>query len=434
MRATAEQPAISDPDAGHMAGEAVRMPRRAWVVWGVGALCYFTALFHRASLGVAAPQALERFSAGPAVLSLFSALQLGVYLALQVPSGLLADRLGPRRVITGGMFALAVGSAVFGLSGSLLGGIAGRMLIGFGDAFMFTNVLRLAAHWFPAERFGKIASLTGLVGGLGQLVSTVPLSAALYGLGWVPTFVGAAVLTGMLALLAVGVVRDRPSGVVSVGPAAADEDEGAEGVGQALRTVWAQRGTRHSFWVHFVLMAQFVAVTTLWGPPWLTRAQGYSGADAGTLVLVCVLAFLVSSWLAGQYLAGRARRREKGTLWLSTAVALAWSVIVVWPGALPGPVLVAVLVVVGLGGGGAMLAFDGARSANAAHRSGTASGVVNMGGFLAAVLIQLGVGGVLQVSAGLPAVESYRWAFVAVLVLVVGGTVGQLVRRAPRAV
>ena len=61
----------------------------------MGAACYFIALFHRASLGVAAPEALVRFSAGPAVLSLFTALQLGVYLLLQVPSGLLADRLGP---------------------------------------------------------------------------------------------------------------------------------------------------------------------------------------------------------------------------------------------------------------------------------------------------------------------------------------------------
>ncbi|MDR7299836.1 MFS transporter [Haloactinomyces albus] len=400
------------------------------MVWGLGVLCYFAALFHRASLGVAAPQALERFSAGPAVLSLFSALQLGVYLALQVPSGLLADRLGPRKVITGGMIALAVGSAVFGFSGSLLGGIAGRMLIGFGDAFMFTNVLRLVAHWFPANRFGKIAALTGLVGGLGQVMATVPLSAALYDLGWEPTFVGAAALTAVLALGAAGIIRNRPSDTVT-----GDEPAGnnpAERIGQALRTVWAQRGTRHSFWVHFVLMGQFVAVTALWGPPWLTRAQGYGSADAGTLVLVCVLGFLAGSWLAGQYVAGRPRRRQACTLWMSSAVAATWMVIIGWPGVLPLPLLMMVLIVLGAGGGAAMLAFDGARSANAAHRSGTASGVVNMGGFTAAVLIQLGVGGLLRMVGELSAVDAYRWGFVPVLVLVIAGTVGQWVRRLPR--
>ncbi|RCW46014.1 sugar phosphate permease [Halopolyspora algeriensis] len=430
MRATAEEVIPAGPDAaGRALNRAVRSWRGAWVVWGLAALCYFTSLFHRASLGVAAPQALERFSAGPAVLSLFSALQLGVYLALQVPSGLLADRLGPRRVITGGMAALAAGSVVFGLSGSLLGGIAGRMLIGFGDAFMFTNVLRLAAHWFPPRRFGRIAALTGLVGGFGQVVATVPLSAALYGLGWVPTFVGAAAVTAVLAGVAAAIIRDRPS------VDAARESGGyepAEGIGQALRTVWAQRGTRHSFWVHFVLMGQFVAVTALWGPPWLTRAQGYSSADAGMLVLVCVLGFLAGSWLAAQYVAGRPQRREGGTLVVSSVVVLAWGLVIGWPGALPLPLLLGVLIVIGAGGGAAMLAFDGARAANAAHRSGAASGVVNMGGFTAAVLIQLGVGGVLRMVGEVPAVQAYRWGFVPVLVLLAAGTVAQWLRCARR--
>ncbi|GAA0530135.1 MFS transporter [Saccharopolyspora subtropica] len=390
----------------------------AWLIWGVGALCYCTAMFHRAGLGVAAPEAIQRFGAGPAVLSLFSALQLGVYLALQVPSGLLADRLGPRKVITGGMAALAAGSAVFALSGSILGGIAGRMLIGFGDAFMFTNVLRLAAHWFPPHRYGRVAAITGLAGGLGQVASTLPLGLALHGLGWVPTFVGAAVLTGALAVLAAVVIRDRAE---PAEPAA----QPREPIGRTLRHVTAQRGTRHAFWVHFVLMAQFLAMTTLWGGPWLTAAQGRGTTEVGSLLLVSVVGFIAGSWFAGQYVAGRPLRRDRYTLGLSAAVVAVWALLVGWPGMLPTPVLVVALVVIGAGGGGAMLAFDAARLANAEHRSGTASGVVNMGGFTAAVLIQLLVGGVLQAVAFLPAALAYRWAFAPVLMLLVAGVLAQ---------
>lgn len=416
--------AAAEPAEGE--AERTRSLRGAWIVWGLGALCYFVALFHRASLGVAAPEALQRFSGGPAVLALFSALQLGVYLALQVPSGLLADRLGPRKVITGGMLALAVGSVVFGISGSVLGGLAGRVLIGFGDAFMFTNVLRLAAQWFPADRFGKIAALTGLAGGAGQLVSTVPLSGALHGLGWVPTFLGAGAITAVLAVLAAGVIRDRPAV-----PAEPTHGGAGEGIGHALRNVVAQRGTKHSFWVHFVLMAQFLAVTTLWGSPWLTESQGYTSAEAGMLLLVCVIGFIGGSWFAGQYVAGRQSRRESFTWWLSWAIVGMWALIVAWPGVFPGPVLLAVLVVIGVGGGAAMLAFDGGRAANAVHRSGTVSGVVNMGGFSAAVLIQILVGVVLQLVGRLPAEAAYRWAFVPVLVLLVLGSVAQSMVRSP---
>ncbi|WP_243787790.1 MFS transporter [Saccharopolyspora gloriosae] len=402
-------------------------PRGAWLVWGVGAACYFVALFHRASLGVAAPDALVRFSAGPGVLALFSALQLGVYLVLQVPSGLLADRLGPRRVITGGVVALAVGSAVFAVSGSILGGVTGRVLIGIGDAFMFTNVLRVAAQWFPAERYGRVAALTGLVGGLGQVLSTVPLTSALHGLGWMPTFLGAAALTAVLAVVAAGVIRDQPAGRV------AEAAEGAaERIGRTLRLVVAQRGTKHAFWVHFVLLSQFLAITTLWGAPWLTGAQGVAGGTAGALLLVSAVGFILGSLVASQWIAGRPRRRERYTLAMSVLVVVAWSLIVAWPGVLSAPVLVIVLGVLGFGGGAAMLAFDGAREANAVHRSGAASGVVNMGGFLAAVLIQVFVGAVLEVVSELPAVAAYRWAFVPVVVLLVVGTGGQWLCRSVR--
>ncbi|WP_263253879.1 MFS transporter [Saccharopolyspora rosea] len=413
--AVSAEPAQQDP------GRQRRSAVLAWVVWGVGALCYFAALFHRASLGVAAPEALQRFHTGPAILALFSALQLGVYLALQVPSGLLADRLGPRKVITGGVLALAAGSAVFGFSASVVGGIVGRMLIGFGDAFMFTNVLRLAAHWFPPHRFGKVAAITGLAGGLGQVVSTLPLGMALDGLGWLPTFLGAAAVTAALAVAAAAVIRDQPA---HTSAHTRDEPAPVERVRHTLREVVAQRGTKHSFWTHFVLMAQFLAVTTLWGSPWLTQSQGRS--DVGTLLLLSVVGFIVGSWFAGQYIAGRHVRREWYTFGLSCVVALVWAVMVGWPGVLPTPVLVAALVLIGFGGGAAMLAFDGARAANSAHRSGTATGVVNMGGFTAAVLIQLLVGLVLQAVSWLPAGQAYRWAFAPVLALLVIGTVAQL--------
>ncbi|MFR9731596.1 MFS transporter [Saccharopolyspora sp. MS10] len=394
--------------------------RGAWLVWGVGAACYFVALFHRASLGVAAPDALVRFSAGPGVLALFSALQFGVYLVLQVPSGLLADRLGPRRVITGGVVALAVGSAVFAVSGSVLGGMTGRVLIGIGDAFMFTNVLRLAAVWFPVGRYGRVAAWTGLIGGLGQVLSTVPLTSALRGWGWAPTFLGAAGVTAVLALVAAGVIRDRPAGAITEVPGGEREP-----IGRTLRVVVAQRGTRRSFWVHFVLLSQFLALTTLWGAPWLTGAQGVGAGEVGQLLLVAVAGFIAGSLVASQWIAGRPRRRERCTLGMSVLVVLVWALLVGWPGVLPGPLLVVVPALLGLAGGAAMLAFDGAREANAVHRSGAASGVVNMGGFLAAVLVQVLVGAVLEVVSSLPAAEAYRWAFVPVVVLLAVGTAGQ---------
>jgi MFS family permease len=121
-------------------------------VWGFAAGLYFVAVFHRMVLGVAALEAERRYHVGAGALSAFTAVQLGVYLAMQVPVGLAADRVGPRRSLAAGMGAIAVGEAIFALSGTLGAGLAGRALIGLGDAFVFVNVLRVAHTWFDPSR------------------------------------------------------------------------------------------------------------------------------------------------------------------------------------------------------------------------------------------------------------------------------------------
>src|SRR4051812_6031183 len=254
--------------------------RSAWVVWGFAAGLYFVAVFHRMVLGVAALEAERRYHVGAGALSAFTAVQLGVYLAMQVPVGLAADRIGPRRSLAAGMGAIAVGEAVFARGGPPGAGLAGRALIGLGDAFVFVNVLRVAHTWFPPSRAALLPALTSLLGALGQLLTTVPAHLALDGFGWTATFAGAAALTAVLAAGALGVVRDTP-----VASAAADEPRpDHDRVLATLRSAWRQRRTRLGFWAHFGLMTPFVTMTALWGYPWLVEAQGIPRATAASWV------------------------------------------------------------------------------------------------------------------------------------------------------
>ena len=74
--------------------------RAAWAAWGLAVSAYFVAVFHRTSLGVASLEAERRFHTGPSVLATFVAAQLAVYAGLQIPTGAMADRFGPRRMLT----------------------------------------------------------------------------------------------------------------------------------------------------------------------------------------------------------------------------------------------------------------------------------------------------------------------------------------------
>src|SRR4051812_49876530 len=114
--------------------------RRAWLMWALGLSAYCIAVFHRASVGVAGPLAQQRFGATAAVLSLFLVLQLAVYAGLQVPVGVLLDRVGSRRMIVGGAVAMGIGQMVLASSHLVALAVLGRVLVGPGGAMTFTSV------------------------------------------------------------------------------------------------------------------------------------------------------------------------------------------------------------------------------------------------------------------------------------------------------
>jgi MFS family permease len=360
------------------------------------------------SLGVASLDAGERFGVSTSAIALLSTVQLAVYLVMQIPAGLLADRLGPRRSLTLGLLAMGAGELLFAFSPALGPAIAGRALVGAGDACMFLNVLRVAAHWLPPRRYALAAALTAACGAFGQLLSTAPLSAALTDLGWTPTFAVSGVLTAVLAILAVNRLQDRPDGATAPTHAA---------IGPTLRRAWRAPETRHGLWVHFALMAPFVTLTGLWAFPYLVEDQGLGRGTAALLLAAAVLAFGVTAPAMGAF-AGRLPHRRGA---LASAAALATvagiALLLGWPGGHPPLALIAaVLCMSGVGGAASMLAFDLAREGSPGA-GGSVSGMVNLGGFGAAIVGQSAIG--LLVSVHL----DYRVALTPLLALAAWGAV-----------
>ncbi|MET0887091.1 MAG: MFS transporter, partial [Mycetocola sp.] len=110
---------------------------KSWLVFWVGVLAYIAAVMQRSTLGVAGVSAVERFDATASALSTLAVLQLVVYAAMQVPVGVLIDRLGPRVLITAGLSLLIAGQVVLAYSPSISVAVLGRILVGAGDAAIF---------------------------------------------------------------------------------------------------------------------------------------------------------------------------------------------------------------------------------------------------------------------------------------------------------
>ena len=177
------------------------LARRPLVIWGVGVGVYLLAVFHRTSLGVAGPQAAQRLDLSAGQLSTFVMLQLGVYAAMQVPTGILVDRFGPRRMLLVATLIMGTAQLMFSQVESYPLALVARGLLGCGDAMTYISVLRLVAGWFPARRYPVMVTLTSVVGMAGNVVATVPLTFMLADLGWGPTFAIAGGLSLAYALL-----------------------------------------------------------------------------------------------------------------------------------------------------------------------------------------------------------------------------------------
>jgi MFS family permease len=316
--------------------------------------------------------------------------------------------------------------------------LAGRVLVGAGDALTFVSVVRLVPAWFAVRRVPLLTQLTGSIGQLGQVISAVPLVALLHAAGWRTTFLSVAAV-GVVATIAVlAVVRDAPGTTVprrSRTPRGAHEHRGPHEHG-ALRAVLREPAVRLAFWIHFSGQFSNHVVVLLWGFAFFVEGQGRTAAEASGLLTLNVVAAVVAGPVIG-LLAGRHPRARFGmALGTSVAIGLAWLAVVLPSGPVSLAVLGVFVVVVGVGGPMSLVAFDVARSRVPAPRLGTATGFVNTGGFVGAFATMLVVGLVLDRVTGGAAVrdlDAFRSAFAWVAVPWVVGVLGMLLgRRAVR--
>ncbi|OZC97548.1 MFS transporter [Rhodococcus sp. 06-235-1A] len=370
--------------------------RTVWVVWGVGVFAYIVGVLHRTSFGVAGLSAADRFSVSPSLLSSFVVLQVIVYATMQIPAGVLLDRIGSRRMIAAGALIMASAQITLALTESLPVAVAARAFVGVGDALTFISVLRLVPLWFTPRRVPIVSQLTGLLGQLGQVLSAVPFLILLNGPGWTFAF-GSAAALGLLALvLVLALVRDRPS-------------DGAEPVFEptslrqtltSIAEVWRRPGTRLGFFSHMGTQFSITVFALLWGVPYLTSAQGLSAATAGALLTVSVAAAVVSGIVVGLLTGRYPMRRSWLVLAIMVSNAAMWAIVLALPGPAPLWLLVLLVVVISVGGPGSVIGFDLARTFNPSANLGTAQGMVNIGGFLASLLVIAGIGWILDAMGG----------------------------------
>lgn len=383
--------------------------RSAYTVWLVALAIYFLAVFHRSSLAVAGLLATERFDISASQLASFAMLQLLVYAGMQIPVGLLVDRFGPRSVLLVGAVILSGAQTAFALAESYPAALVARFFVGLGDAMTFICVIRLLASWFAPRRIPLMTQLTGTFGQLGTVVATVPMTWALGTFGWTRSYATTASLGVVLAVVGLFLLRDAPGrrhvrGSLMSGSV----------IRASLAASWAHPGTRLGFWVHFTAQCSATTMALLWGYPFLVRGEGRSSTEAGLLLSLIVLSHVISGPVLGWLASRHPWHRSSMVLVVVGAIVASWTVVLAWPGEAPLPVLVVLVLVIGVGGPASVVGFDLGRTSNPAERLASATGIINVAGFVASLWLVIAVGLVLDWHSSGAGVDytpgDFRWA------------------------
>ncbi|MBI4292575.1 MAG: MFS transporter [Betaproteobacteria bacterium] len=377
-----------------------RIRRLRWTAYVLGATAFVLAYFHRLAPAAIAGELQRAFDTSGTTLGVLAAAYFYVYFAMQVPSGVLADTWGPRRLFTAGALVAGAGSIIFGLAGTLEVAIAGRLLVGLGVSVAFISVLKLTAAWFSERQFATVTGLLMFIGNMGGLLSAAPLAWIVGFTSWRNVFVAAGALSLGLAALIWALLRDNPR---NLGLPTLNEIEGRpeppphtshwlEGLGVVLRN----RLTWPGFFMNLGLVGSFLTFAGLWAVPYLREVHGMERTLATYHTSVMVLGFATGSLVVGA-LSDRMRRRLPLMRALGALYAACWLPFLGgW--ALPLGASFALCALMGIAIAGATLSWSCAKEVNPPELSGTATSVVNTGGFLGPAIYQPLVGWVLDLS------------------------------------
>ncbi len=254
-------------------------------------------------------------------------------------------------------------------------------------------------------------------------MSALPFMLLLSGPGWTFAY-GSAAAVGLLAFaLALSVIRDAPPGADVVAVPA-----GAKEIGRQIKTVWMRPGTRLGFFSHMGTQFSITTFALLWGVPYLKSAQGLDSTTVGSLLTLSVISAIVAGPILGILTGRYPMRRSWLVLTIMVASALMWTIVLSRSEPSPLWLLTILVVVISVGGPGSVIGFDYARTSNPSSAMGTAQGMVNIGGFLASLIV-IQVMGVILGHMGGYTFDGFRVAWMVQYPVWILGIVGVLVTR-----
>lgn len=277
-------------------------------------LHYGNTYMDRVAIAAAAPVIMAEFAMGEVTLGIvFSAFSLS-YALFQIPGGWLADRFGPRRVLTGIVCywsVFTIGTAAAWNAASL---IAIRFLFGSGEAGAFPAATRAFSRWLPPTERGFAQGITHSGARMAGAVTPPLVAVMIVTWGWRSPFIVFGALGFVWGAVWYRYYRDRPDDHPSInkgelqliwsgvnGDTVTDAGGFPGGAG-GTRVPWRAVLSNSNMWT--ICLMYFCYVYTFWiylswFPTYLVKTRGFSLLASGIFAGLPLFAGALTNTLGG---------------------------------------------------------------------------------------------------------------------------------------
>ncbi|THE65322.1 MFS transporter [Salinadaptatus halalkaliphilus] len=369
---------------------------RRWLLWATLGLGFLLVNVNRLSTAVLAEDLMAAFDTTGGQLGTLHAIFFWVYAVMQIPTGILADRIGPRRTAAIGGAVMNVGVVWFALADSYSSALLARGLVGLGGSVLFVCILRFCANWYRADEFATMNGLTFAVSGFGGILATTPLAVVVDAIGWRSAIGWLGIVGLVVAVLIFVLVRDAPE---AAGLERIDNvpDQPTLTTSELRANLGAVLGDRW-IWVVSIMLFCTTGVNLtmfgLWGVPYVVQTYDVSVTFASAFTLLGGLGLVVGPPAVGRLSDRLGRRVELMVAGAVGFVVCFGSIAVV--GDPPLPVVGAAFFGAGILVGASLLGYAIAKERHPDSASGISTGTVNAAGFFGAATLPTVMGWALD--------------------------------------
>lgn len=363
-----------------------------WVICAIGAVFYSYEYLLRITPSVMEEPLRDHFGLSATGFGVFSAFYYYAYVPMQLPVGVLMDRFGPRRLLTLACATSVLGIWMFAGTDLVSFATAGRFLTGFGSAFAFVGVLKLATIWLPEDRLAMVAGFAAALGTVGAMIGDNVLGALVVKVGWQQA-VNYTALFGLAVVVILWFgIHDKQGDL--------DEDGGTVSTFKDLTRDVKFILTSRQVWINGAYGCLIYLPTTvfaeLWGIPYLSHARGFDMPSAELANSLIFLGFMFGAPIWG-FISDHLHQR-KWPMFIGAVLASIMMTLVLYLPGVSQKMLYVMVFILGLCYSVQAVVFAVGRELSPEEAGGTAIATTNMFVMLGAMFLQPLIGRLLDYS------------------------------------